>query len=215
MASRGFCQRQKKKKNSRYANSNRSVQASLPLLAPRQRSRVLIESVPAMCIRFTVTILGGSNAKEAARALFLLVGRPIRQQDDIAHGLSRLMAPPVLFRHVAHRRHVELQLAALGDHRLLEATPDPREGCGVFVKHLRQFAADFECPYVTASFSGTELPHFQISRATCHIEQYNLTSRLVMPQSDCRSNGGTSAALAQFNVPQVARSRRPRSAASP
>ena len=127
MASRDS--RKRSKKNSRYANSNRSVQASLPPLAPRQRSRVLIESVPAMCIRFTVTILGGSNAKEAARALFLLVGRPIRQQDAFA---------------VLHRRHVELQLAALGDHRLLEATPDPREGRRVRVQHLACGVSEFK-----------------------------------------------------------------------
>ena len=128
MASRGFCQRQKQTRGTQILTGR--SKPFLPLLAARQRSRVLIESVPAMCIRFTVTTFGADPmSKEAARALFHLVGRPIRQHFAFA---------------AVHRRHVELQLAALGDHRLLEATPDPREGRRVRVQHLAFGVSEFK-----------------------------------------------------------------------
>ena len=141
----------------------------------------------ASCI--TDTELGCSNVKEAARALFVRVGRPIRQQDAFA---------------VLHRRHVEQQLASLRDRRLLEAAPDPREGCCVFVQNLRPFAA----VSVYVSFSEIERVPSSLnlgSQYTSHCaSQRNLkTVRKIIPQSFRRSDLRTSAALAQFNWPQL------------
>ena len=141
----------------------------------------------ASCI--TDTELGCSNVKEAARALFVLVGQPIRQQDAFA---------------VLHRRHVEQQLASLRDRRLLEAAPDPREGCCVFVQNLRPFAA----VSVYVSFSEIERVPSSLnlgSQYTSHCaSQRNLkTVSKIIPQSFRRSDLRTSAALAQFNLPQL------------